>query len=146
MSQNRNHLLTYLGGLMVVVGAFAPLVKLPAIGAVSYYDAANPEVFLLILFAALGPVFIIIQRTAPTALSPVGVWLVLLWPVIQSLTSERDEGLIGRATRTVTDPLETYAANLFTNITELSWGGFVLLVGAVILTVGGIRTTLGGRK
>lgn len=146
MAQNRNHLLTYVGAVMVIVGAFAPLVTLPAIGAVSYYDAANPEVFLLILFAALGPVFIIMQRTALTAVSPVGVWLVLLWPVIQGLTSERDEGLIGRATRAVTDPLETYAANLFTNVTELSWGGFVLLVGAVILAVGGIRTTLGGRK
>ena len=48
MFANRSEQLTLIGAIMVAVGAFAPMVEVARLGAVSYADASGNEVYMLI--------------------------------------------------------------------------------------------------
>ena len=57
-----------------------------------------------------------------------------------------DGGLLGKVTKTVTDPLKDLTGRLFSNVFNLEWGGYVFLLGLILLTVGGVKLFMESRK
>ena len=79
--------------------------------------------------------------------SGVGVWLVLLWPVISNMGGSGDDGgLLSRVTDATADPMQKFASEIFSRLDVLSWGGAVFLLGGLVLLVGSIMTFLEAKK
>lgn len=151
MTGNRGYLLTYIGVILLAVGAMAPLAKLPIVGSFSYYDLARPEVYFLLAFAALGPALIFINRQVLAPVSALGVWVVLLWPTLKNLGGGDSGGgggskLLDRVIDVARAPAEKYADQIFSHLDELSWGGYVFLGGVLVLTLGTLMTAIAARK
>ena len=79
----------------------------------------------------------------------VGVFLPLAsLPVVGDISYYRLDsgGMLGDIVGKATDPLKNFAADLFMNINEFSWGGFVFIIGLLIMTIGAFMTTMKARK
>jgi hypothetical protein len=111
---------------MLAIGVFLPLTELPAYGAVSYNKISPIESYLVVLFALSGPVFIFLNKTNFLKFSPIGAWLVLLFPAIKSLSKSGDSSLLD------------FAGNLFLNIFEFGWGGFIFLLGLIVFSISSV--------
>lgn len=149
MPQDRNHQITYLGTILLILGVFLPLASIPVVGDISYYRVASTEAIIVVIFAISAPVLIMQNKAALTFVSAIGVWLTLLWPALKNMLSgggSDDGGMLGKLTKQAADPLKDFAAELFTHIDSFSWGGFIFLIGLLTLTVGCVLTTRKARK
>jgi len=148
MPSDKIHQITYLGALLFIVGVFLPLASIPVVGDISYYrvDSMSAIIAVIIVISAL--VLIHLKKEALTFVSAIAVWLVLLWPAIKNMGGGSDDsgGMLGDLVGKATDPLTNFASDLFMNINEFSWGGFIFLIGLVVFTVGCIITTMRARK
>ncbi len=143
--------LTLTGAILITIGAFAPMIALSRLGTVSYADASN-GVYLLLLAAIAAAALIVVKLEKFSPYAVLATWVILLWPVLKNIGSggQKDDGgllgKIGKATKTVTDPLTDVTARFFTNITNFEWGGYVFLIGLIALTAGGVMLFLESRK
>ena len=81
-------------------------------------------------------------KTKLLILPPAGVWLTLLFPAIKSLFESKDTSLLGKLTDGATSVMSDFAGDLFLNVADLSWGGFVFLLGLLGFTVSSIVRSL----
>ena len=85
MPNDKNQRLAYLGALLFIAGAFLPLASIPVVGDISYYRVDNMSAIIAVLLAAAAPVLIIMKKEKLTVLSPIAVWIVLLWPALKNM-------------------------------------------------------------
>ena len=62
MPSDKMHQLTYLGALLYIVGTFLPLISLPVVGDISYYDVDNMSAIMAVVLAALAPALIFLKK------------------------------------------------------------------------------------
>lgn len=147
MFVNNAERLTLAGSILLAIGAFAPMIKLGALGTVSYADAASPEVYLLVIAGLAGSGLIAAKMQKFTLFATLAAWLVLLWPMLKNMGGGSDNGgLLGKVTKTVTDPLADLTGRLFTNVADFEWGGYAFILGLLLLTIGSIMVFLETRK
>ncbi len=126
----------YISAILLIAGVFLPLASLPVYGDITYNRIAEVESYLVILFAITAPILLIISKPKLLFISPTGVWVVLLFPAIKSIfKTEEQRGFFGELADKATSVMQDFAADLFMNITDFSWGGYVFLLGLVIFTV-----------
>lgn len=147
MFANRSEQLTLVGAIMLAIGAFAPMVEIARLGTVSYADASGNEVYLLIASALAAAGLIVAGKKQFSIFAVILTWLILLWPMLKNIGSGSDDGgLLGKVTKTITDPLKDLTGRLFSNVFNFEWGGYLFLLGLILLTVGGVKLFLESRK
>lgn len=145
MPNDRIQQITCIGALLYIVGVFLPIVSIPVVGDISYYKIDNMSGILTVIIAAAAPVVIFMKKEKFAAASAIGVWLVLLWPMLKEMGGSNDSdggGMLGDLMGNATDPLADLAGRLFSNIDIFSLGGLFFVIGLLTLTVGGIITSL----
>ena len=138
MTKKNLELAVYISAAMLAIGVFLPLTELPAYGAVSYNKISPIESYLVVLFALSGPIFIFLNKTNFLKFSPMGAWLVLLFPAIRSLFKSGDSSLLDEAISEASSVMQDFAGNLFLNIFEFGWGGFVFLLGLIVFSISSV--------
>jgi|GEM_PF-858931 len=147
----RNDIITLVGSLMVAIGAFLPMINIGGIGTMSYADAADPEVYLLVAFALAATVVIFLDKRKFSLFAAIGAWLVLLWPVIKNMGggSSDDGGLMGKLSK-VTDPIQKAASDvagkIFSNVFDMEIGGMMFVLGMIVMTVGAVMAFMAAKK
>ena len=135
MNSRAIDLAIYLSAVTLAVGVFLPLAALPVIGDVSYHDIADIESYLVAGLAALAPLFLLIGKPGLTTLPMLGIWTTLLYPAIETQLRQDNSNLLSQALDRSQRIMNEFAVDLFTNISDFSWGGFVLLAGLIGLTL-----------
>ena len=74
-------------------------------------------------------------KTKQLIFSPVGVWAVLLFPAIKNLFKSEETSFPGKATDKGKAVFQDFAGDLFLNVAEFSWGGYVFLLALLGFTV-----------
>ncbi|MFC4349912.1 hypothetical protein ACFO5Q_18830 [Kordiimonas lipolytica] len=147
----RNDIITLVGSLMVAIGAFLPMINIGGIGTMSYADAADPEVYLLVVFALAASVVIFLDKRNFSLFAAIGAWLVLLWPVIKNIGGDSgdDGGLMGKLSK-VTDPIQKAASDvagkIFSNVFDMEIGGMMFVLGMIVMTVGAVMAFMAAKK
>jgi len=142
MTKKNVELAIYVSAILLAVGVFLPLTSLPIIGDVTYTSIAQIESYVVIFFAVTAPVFISIKSHRLLLVSVIGAWVTLLFPAIESLLTPKDTSLLGKLGDKASSVMQEFAADLFLNIVEFSWGGFIFLLGLLLFTVFGIMRAL----
>lgn len=144
MNKKNLEIAVYVSAIMVAVGVFLPLASLPVVGDISYNRVADIESYIVIAFALSAPVLVFLAKHKLAICSAVGVWLTLLFPALKNLgQSEEKSSAFGNMMKKAASPVQDFAADLFMNITDFSWGGFVFLIGLLVLTVVSAMLALG---
>ena len=124
----------YLTGILVAFSVLLPITSLPVLGEASYYLIAEREAQIVIAFCLATPILLLLGNTRMVILPPIGVWVTLLFPAIEQLL-KKDEGLFAQATEQANRIMQDFAADLFMNVTEFSWGGYVFLAALAGFTI-----------
>ena len=134
MNNKKLDVWVYLTGILVAFSVLLPITSLPVMGEVSYLQVAEREANIIIAFCLVNPLFLLIGKSRLVILPLTGVLVALLFPAIKQLL-KRDEGVFSQATGQVNRITQEFAADLFMNVTEFSWGGYVFLVALVGFTI-----------
>ena len=134
MNNKKLDVWVYLTGILVAFSVLLPITSLPVMGEVSYLQVAEREANIIIAFCLVNPLFLLLGKSRLVILPLTGVWVALLFPAIKQLL-KRDEGGFSQATGQVNRITQEFAADLFMNVTEFSWGGYVFLVALVGFTI-----------
>ena len=136
MSNKNLHLAIYISAIMIVAGVFLPIASIPVYGEITYHRIDDISSYIIIVFALLAPVLVILSRNKLTFLCSCGIWLTLLYPAIKNMfRQEESGGFIDKLMKKAADPLQEYAIDLFLNITDFMWGGYIFIVGLLIFTL-----------
>ena len=125
----------YLSGIILAASVFFPLTRLPIVGEVSYHRIADVEAYLVVLLSLTATAFVLMGKARLTIVSAIGVWLTFLFPVIEDAVRRGDSGLLSQVTDGATRVMRDFAADIFLNVTEFSWGGYVLVVALAVFSV-----------
>jgi hypothetical protein len=138
MTKKNLELAVYISAAMLAIGVFLPLTELPVYGGVSYNKISSIESYLVVLLALSGPTFIFLDKIKLLKFSPIGAWLVLLFPAIKSLFKSGDSSFLGETVSEASSVMQDFAGNLFLNIFDFSWGGFVFLIGLIVFSISSV--------
>ena len=134
LGKNKLQLLIYFSAILLSAGVFLPLASFPVYGEASYYRIAEIEAWLVIGFALTGPALILGGREKFAILSPVAVWTVLLYPGLRSYYESSNDTVLKQLGNQLSSAMVDFASNLFLNISEYHWGGFVFLFALIIFS------------
>jgi hypothetical protein len=98
-----------------------------------------------VALAILGPLLIVLNRAKLILVSSGGIWLTLLFPSIQEFLAPEGSSFLGDLANSAASVMQDFAADLFLNIAEFSWGGFVFLLGLLVYTMMTVLLFLKGR-
>ncbi len=143
---DRNDLMVFVGAIAVMFGSMVPLIDLGVAGTVSYQDVGGTKFYLLLLAAASGIATLFVAKRNLTIFSAIGVWVIILWPMVQGMFESNDSGAFGKLAKTATDPIKNVASDLLFRVSDFSWGGYLLLIGLLVFTVGAVMTFMANRK
>jgi len=135
MNRNTLQVAIYLSALGLSVGMFLPLTSFPVYGEVSYNRIAPIEAVLVVVLALAAPALILAGLGRASIISPVGVWLVLLFPAIEAVLRDRNSNALQQLGDGVTSAMIDFSTDLFMNIAEFHWGGLVFLVSLLVFTL-----------
>lgn len=133
--------LLYLATLLVIIGVFLPLTNFAVIGNVSYFDITQFEAYLVVAFAAAGPVLVMIKLTRLLWLPVIGIWVTLFLPWVKEIINSGDSSLLGQISNKATALKNEFAADLFLNVSQYIWGGYLFLTGLILFTVCALMLT-----
>jgi hypothetical protein len=135
MKKNNLDSAIYVSAVAVALGVFLPLTRLPIYGDVTYYRVAQIEALLVVLFALAAPALLYMRKNKRLWLAPAAIWLTLLFPAIKSLlTPKGKSGMFGQLGESASSAMGNFAADLFMNIADFSWGGVIFIVGLLAFT------------
>jgi hypothetical protein len=139
MTRYKLQLLIYLSALLLSVSVFLPLTSVPIEGQVSYYRVAQLESWLVIGFALSSPGLILAGKEKWNILSLLGVWSVLLFPAAKDALQSSNASTPERIGNDVSAAMSDFSTNLFLNMADFHWGGFVFFAALILFTSGSIR-------
>jgi len=134
LGKNKLQLLIYLSAILLSAGVFLPLASFPVYGEASYYRIAEIEAWLVIVFALTGPALILGGKEKLAILSPVAVWTVLLYPSLRSYFETTNDTVLKQLGNQLSSAMVDFASNLFLNINDFHWGGFVFLSALIVFS------------
>jgi len=134
MNNKQLDIWVYLTGILVAFSVLLPITSLPILGEVSYHLIAEREANIVIAFCLVTPIFLLLGKSKLVILPLAGVWITLLFPAIEQLLIS-DEGFFSQATEQANRIMQEFAADLFMNVTEFSWGGYVFLAALAGFTI-----------
>lgn len=137
--------LLYIGTLLLSVGVFLPLTRFAILGDVSYFDITQFEAYLVIAFAVSAPVLLMLKLSPLLWLPAVGVWVTLFLPWVKEFLNSSDDTLVGQLSNKAVSLKNDFAAELFLNVTDYVWGGYIFLVGLFLFTVTALLLSFGKR-
>ena len=138
MTKKNLELAVYISAAMLAIGVFLPLTELPVYGGVSYNKISSIESYLVVLLALSGPIFIFLEKIKLLKFSPIGAWLVLLFPAVKGLFKSGDSSFFGDTVSEASSVMQDFAGDLFLNIFDFSWGGFVFLIGLIVFSISSV--------
>jgi len=124
----------YAASALLAISVFLPLIELPAYGEVTYNRVAPVESYLVIILAISAVTILLLKKLKLLYFSPAGVWLVLLFPAIQGLFEKKKENILTEVGDAAVGVFQDFAADLFLNIFNFHWGGFVFLISLLAFT------------
>ncbi|GAA5214782.1 hypothetical protein ACFSJ3_05680 [Corallincola platygyrae] len=146
MDSKKLELVVYISAVLLAIGVFLPLTELPVYGEVSYNKIASVESYFVILFAVLGPALLVLNKKRLLILAPIGVWLTLLFPALKGMFKDEDDSFLSTVTDKASSVMQEYAGDLildlFSNLMNFSWGGFIFLLALLTFTLSAIIKTL----
>lgn len=131
-------LLALVASVLVLIGVFAPAVKVPLYAQLSYFDLAGNASLVLMLAVVLVPISL---KAKLRLLVPVLVlvsWAALLYPIYETQLS--DAGVVSSVGGAISAPFRSMAGDVLRQITGYSWGGIPLLLGLLSLTWVAVRS------
>lgn len=134
MTTKQLDLTIYLAAAALAISVFLPLTRLPVIGEVSYYTIASLESYLIVACSIAAGALIIGGSPRLTILSAVGTWIILLFPAIEQLLKQ-DSSLLSSVRDRASSAATEFAADLFMNVAEFSWGGLLFLISLMVFSV-----------
>ena len=124
----------YLTGILVAFSVWLPLASLPVIGEVSYHLIAEREANIVIAFCLFTPVLLLLGKSRLVILPLTCIWVTLIFPAIKQFIKS-DEGFLSKATGQANRIMQEFSADLFMDVAEFSWGGYVFLAALVGFTI-----------
>jgi len=134
MSKTKLQLVIYLSALLLTAGVFLPLTSFPVYGEVSYYRIARYESWGVIFLALSSPALILTGKEKWHFLSPLGIWLVLLFPAIRSYIESKNQTVLGQIGNELSNAMVEFTSDFFLNIADFHWGGIVFVIALFIFT------------
>jgi hypothetical protein len=128
----------YISASLLAVGVFLPITSLSVIGDVTYNRIAEFESYIVVACAIATCVLLGIDKVKLIIIPVIGIWVTLLFPAIQNALKSDEGGFLSKTVNKASGAMQDFAADLFLNVTDFSWGGFVFLLALIVLTISAV--------
>ena len=129
-----------IGALLVLLGTRMPAVELPVWGGLSWMELGTWPALLTQGGAVLALLGLLAGRAPLMGLATLALWGGLLWPFLGETVVEAAGYGPSNPAQELGALLERSAGRVTLDVSELSWGGAVILAGTLLVT----RASWGG--
>jgi hypothetical protein len=128
-------LILHISTVTIVAGVFLPLAEVPVNDEVTYNEIAVTQSYFIVAFALAGSLILLFWRRERVWLAALGIWLTLLLPAIKERLWPERRGTVEAAFDTVTGPFQNLATDFYMHLTDLRYGGVILVLGCVAFAI-----------
>jgi hypothetical protein len=137
---DNKQILGIVGAVLLIAGIFMPLVKIPILGGVSFYDNNQAEAIIVIALAVISMVFIVVKRYSLLAYSNIAMIVVMLSAGIQ--IARRMMSAKSTAQKLIGEKLTEKITGKAMEHVHYQWGVAILILGLILI----ILCAMLGRK
>ena len=133
------------GALAIVVGTFAPCLKVDLFGTLRYWDMGQPQVYGVLAAAAMTVIMVYRGRPGWVVFSTLVLWTAFLYPWVRGWISPQHYGFFVRLGRAIVRVAKDAGWDIAISLDMVHWlwgtptvaGGALLLSGAALIVVRG---------
>ena len=137
---DNKQILGIVGAVLLIAGIFLPLVKIPILGGVSFYDNNQAEAIIVIALAVISMVFIAVKRYSLLGFSYIAMIAVMSSAGIQ--IARRTLSAKSTAQKLIGEKLTEKIAGKAMEHVHVQWGVAILILGLILI----ILCAILGRK
>jgi hypothetical protein len=132
----QRQLLGYIGSATLFIGAFLPLISVPILGQINYYNNGKGDGVIIVVLAIISFILTLTNRqkglilTGALSLGVIGYTYFNLQNKLSEIRNSMDYELAGNPFKGLTD--------LAMNSIKMEWGWAVLVVGGLLLIAAGM--------
>lgn len=122
-----------IGSILLIIGAFSPVVKIPIIGTLNYVNNGHGDGVIILALGIVSIVLVLFEKYNPLVFTGIGSFGVMTFTYfnIQNLLKDSQaqlhRDLMG-------NPFKGLAEGVL-NAVQIEWGFALVLVGALLLTI-----------
>ncbi len=130
-TRERRQLYGIIGSILLFIGVFAPIISLPIVGSVNYFQNGRGDGVIVLIFALISIVLTVSKKYRGLWITGVGSLGVMLFTFVNfqirlsEMKDEMEKKLAGNPFRGIAD--------VAMQSIQIQWGWAVLIVGAVFL-------------
>lgn len=125
-----------IGSILLFIGVFTPIISLPIVGSVNYFQNGKGDGVIVLIFSIVSIILTVIKKYRGLLLAGVGSLAMMLFTFVNfqiRLSEMKDE----METKLAGNPFRGIADVAMQSI-QIEWGWAVLIIGAVFLIVAGV--------
>lgn len=132
-SIEQKQIIGLIGSLILFVGVFAPIVSMPILGSVNFFQNGKGNGVIILIIAFISLIFTLIKEYRALWFTGLGALAVMLFTFVNfrskmgELEAQMDTNMAGSPFRGL--------AHMAVQSVQLEWGWAVLMVGAMLLIV-----------
>lgn len=123
---SKKQILGFTGAAILVIGVFMPVVSLPIVGSINYYNNGNGDGLLIIVFAIISAIVVYIKKYPWLYATAAASLLVIAYDFLNVQSK-------------ISDLRQQFGDNVYSNLIlnsiQMQWGWAVLVIGALLLIV-----------
>ena len=128
---DNKQILGIVGAVLLIAGVFLPLVKIPILGGVSFYDNNQAEAIIVIALAVISMVFIVAKRYSLLGFSNIAMIAVMSSAGIQ--IARRTMSAKSTAQKIIGEKLTDKITNKAMEHVHVQWGVAILILGLILI-------------
>lgn len=135
-TRQRRQLFGVIGSILLFIGVFTPIISLPIVGSVNYFQNGKGDGVIVLIFSIVSIILTVIKKYRGLLLAGVGSLAMMLFTFVNfqiRLSEMKDE----METKLAGNPFRGIADVAMQSI-QIEWGWAVLIIGAVFLIVAGV--------
>jgi hypothetical protein len=137
---SRKQIVGSIGAIILFAGVFAPLVSIPVVGSMSYYQAVKSEAATVLILSIISFILVLARQYKGLWFTGLGSMAIMASTIINFQTNIDD--MKSQTGNDAADSLISGLTNIAMQSVQIQWGVALLVIGAaLIVTSAAIKDT-----
>ena len=138
------HVTGLIGSIMLIIGAFAPVVRVPFFGQINYFNNGTGDGAIILVLGAISLILVVLNKYTPLAFTGIGSLLVASYTYI-NFSSKIEQGQAALSKNLAGNPFRGIAEGI-AGAAQIEWAIPMVVIGSILLVAASYKPSTPSKR